>query len=118
MLYNYVHCVYARYFSIVFVLYSRVKRRDCITEYIEWSLISALKQNVGIGFMYGTRCSSWRLLMPLASRHVLLRSKVLEEVVCFYNVMLRMSISLLNILHFLSMNNAMGKLQGRGLLIN
>ncbi len=39
-----------------------------------------------------TRCSSWRLLMPLGMF-------VLEEVVCFYNVMLcyeyRMSISLL-----------------------
>ncbi len=31
----------------------------------------------------------FKLALANASRHVLLRSKVLEEVVCFYNVMLR-----------------------------
>ncbi len=36
----------------------------------------------------------FKLALANASRHVLLRSKVLEEVVCFYNVMLRMSIHL------------------------
>ncbi len=40
----------------------------------------------------------FKLALANASRHVLLRSKVLEEVVCFYNVMLRMSIIITNAL--------------------
>ncbi len=37
--------------------------------------------------------TSVKLALANASRHVLLRSKVLEEVVCFYNVMLRNKIN-------------------------
>ncbi len=59
----------------------------------------------------------FKLALANASRHVLLVSKVLEEVVCFYNVMLRMSISLLSILHFLSMNNAMGNYKAEELSV-
>ncbi len=60
----------------------------------------------------------FKLALANASRHVLLRSKVLEEVVGFYNVMLRMSINITKVFYtsFMSMNNAMGKLQGRGIV--
>ncbi len=49
----------------------------------------------------------FKLALANASRHVLLRSKVLEEVVCFYN-------GNINITRYFALPNS--KLQGRGIV--